>query len=66
LKLTDIDSKRMTVKVSDGKGGKDRYSILSQTTLEFLRQYWKKGDGMATAKRFSSSIRNNQNSLILT
>ena len=42
LKLTDIDSKRMTVKVSDGKGGKDRYSILSQTTLEFLRQYWKK------------------------
>jgi len=42
LKLTDIDSKRMTVKVNDGKGGKDRYSILSQTTLEFLRQYWKK------------------------
>ena len=42
LKLTDIDSKRMTVKVSDGKGGKDRYSILSQTTLESLRQYWRK------------------------
>ena len=42
LKLTDIDSKRMTVKVSDGKGSKDRYSILSQTTLECLRQYWKK------------------------
>jgi site-specific recombinase XerD len=42
LKLTDIDSKRMTVRVSDGKGGKDRYSILSQMTLECLRQYWKK------------------------
>jgi site-specific recombinase XerD len=42
LKLTDIDSKRMTVKVSDGKGSKDRYSILSQATLECLRQYWKK------------------------
>jgi site-specific recombinase XerD len=42
LKLTDIDSKRMTVKVNDGKGGKDRYSILSQTTLEHLRQYWRK------------------------
>jgi site-specific recombinase XerD len=37
LKLTDIDSKRMTVKVSDGgKGGKDRYSILSQTTFELF------------------------------
>ena len=42
LKLTDIDSKRMTVRVSQGKGGKDRYSILSQTALEHLRQYWKK------------------------
>ncbi len=42
LKLTDIDSKRMTVRISQGKGGKDRYSILSQTTLEHLRQYWKK------------------------
>lgn len=42
LKITDIDSKRMTVRVSDGKGGKDRYSILSQTALDHLRQYWKK------------------------
>jgi integrase/recombinase XerD len=42
LRLTDIDSKRMTVGVSQGKGGKDHYSILSQTTLEQLRQYWKK------------------------
>jgi len=42
LKLTDIDSKRMMVRISQGKGGKDRYSILSQTALEHLRQYWKK------------------------
>jgi integrase/recombinase XerD len=42
LKLTDIDSVRMTVRISQGKGGKDRYSILSQTTLEHLRKYWKK------------------------
>ena len=41
LKLTDIDSKRMTVKITQGKGDKDRYSILSQRTLELLRQYWK-------------------------
>ena len=42
LKLTDIDSKRMTVRVSDGKGGKDRYTLLSKITLEHLRKYWKK------------------------
>ena len=41
LKMTDIDSKRMTVRISQGKGG-DRYSILAQTALEQLRQYWKK------------------------
>ena len=41
LKMTDIDSKRMTVRIRQGKGG-DRYSILSQTALEQLRQYWKK------------------------
>jgi site-specific recombinase XerD len=40
LKLTDIDSKRMMVRISQGKGGKDRYSILSQRALEQLRQYW--------------------------
>jgi integrase/recombinase XerD len=40
LKLTDIDSKRMMVRVRQGKGGKDRYSILSQRALEQLRQYW--------------------------
>ena len=42
LKVTDIDSKRMTVRISQGKGGKDRYSILSQTALEHLRRYWRK------------------------
>jgi site-specific recombinase XerD len=42
LKLTDIDSKRMMVRIRQGKGGKDRYSILSQRALEQLRQYWHK------------------------
>jgi len=35
LKLTDIDSKRMTVRVNDGKGGKDRYSICPKRPLSF-------------------------------
>jgi integrase len=42
LKLIDIDSKRMMVRVCQGEEGKDRYSILSQRALEHLRQYWRK------------------------
>jgi len=41
LKIADIDSKRMMVRVQQGKMSKDRYSILSQRTLECLRQYWR-------------------------
>lgn len=41
LKVTDIDSKRMMVRVRQGKGGKDRYTILSKTSLECLREYWR-------------------------
>jgi site-specific recombinase XerD len=41
LKITDIDSKRMMVRVEQGKGGKDRYTILAQTALDHLRQYWR-------------------------
>lgn len=41
LRVADIDSKRMMVRVQQGKGGKDRYSILSQTALELLRRYWR-------------------------
>ena len=42
LKVSDIDSKSMRIFVNNGKGGKDRYSILSQTNLEVLRDYWRK------------------------
>jgi integrase/recombinase XerD len=41
LKVSDIDSKRMMVRIQQGKGGKDRYTILSKTALECLRQYWR-------------------------
>ena len=40
LKLTDIQSKRMTIRVDQGKGSKDRYTILSQRVLQELRLYW--------------------------
>jgi integrase/recombinase XerD len=42
LKIADIDAARMTVPVQRGKGGKDRYAILSQNLLVELRQYWKR------------------------
>ena len=41
LKVTDIDSKRMVVRVDQGKGKKDRYVMLSKTLLTTLREYWK-------------------------
>lgn len=41
LKVTDIDSGRMVLKVVQGKGRKDRYVALSKKLLEDLRKYWK-------------------------
>ena len=41
LQLTDIDSTRMMIRVRQGKGSKDRYTILSKRLLEELRIYWK-------------------------
>jgi integrase/recombinase XerD len=41
LKITDIDSKNMRIKVVQGKGGKDRFTILSQQVLEELRAYYR-------------------------
>ncbi len=42
LKVSDIDSKRMLIRVQMGKGGRDRYTILSARLLEELRVYWKR------------------------
>ena len=41
LKLADIDSGRMMIRVEQGKGRKDRYVMLSQKLLLTLRRYWR-------------------------
>lgn len=40
LKLEDIDSKRMVINIIDGKGGKDRLTVLSESVLLDLRKYF--------------------------
>ena len=40
LRVTDLDSARMTIRVEQGKGGQDRYTVLSTHLLEALRAYW--------------------------
>ena len=42
LKVSDIDSDRMLIHIVQGKGRKDRYSVLSEVALEKLRTYVRK------------------------
>ncbi|MEX3814539.1 tyrosine-type recombinase/integrase [Paraburkholderia sp. BR13439] len=41
LKVSDIDSQRMTLRIEQGKGRKDRYVMLSPVLLERLRLWWR-------------------------
>jgi integrase/recombinase XerD len=40
LKVTDVDSRRMVIRVEQGKNRRDRYVMLSPRLLEILRRYW--------------------------
>ena len=67
LKVEHIDSQRMQIRVVGGKGRKDRHTLLSSSTLELLRAYYKRyrpkqwlfeGQGSAMAQYSMTSIRN--------
>ena len=42
LKVGSIDSQRMLIHIENGKGGRDRYAMLSPRLLKILRAYWKR------------------------
>jgi integrase/recombinase XerD len=44
LKVEDIDSRRMVIRVDQGKGRKDRYVMLSPTLLALLRAWWREAN----------------------
>ena len=49
LKVSDIDSKRMLIRVEQGKGRKDRHAMLSPQLLELLRDWYRIGAASALA-----------------
>ena len=51
LKVADIDSERMLLRVERGKGGRDRNAMLSEDLLTLLRQWWRAGRQQGVMRR---------------
>lgn len=60
LKIGDLDSSRMLIRVEHGKGGKDRYVMLSPQLLRILRTYWR----LARPKRWLFPGRDDERPLV--
>ena len=46
LKVSDIDGQRMTLRIEQGKGQKDRYAMLSPVLLQLLRDWWRQAHAL--------------------
>lgn len=44
LKVTDVDSQRMLLRIEQGKGRRDRHAMLSPELLDILRRWWREGN----------------------
>jgi integrase len=60
LKIADIDSRRMVIRIEQGKRGKDRYVMLSPQLLRILRTYWR----LARPKRWLFPGRDDERPLV--
>ncbi len=56
LKPKDIDGQRMEIRVEQGKGKKDRYTLLSKVALKNLREYYKIYKPIYTAENYSDFL----------
>ena len=57
LKTTDVDSERMTLRIEQGKGHKDRYAMLPPLLLERLRAWWRYAHPLGQIRRGDGCLR---------
>lgn len=57
LKIADIDSQRMLIRIEQGKGRKDRFTMLSPQLLELLRDWYRIAPGQVRCGRAAAGPR---------